>query len=331
MPLSPSVSSGVRGSDAANPTLSTGAAKLAHTLTGVTATHAGIVVTNAYKLATASGELVTGVTIGGAAANPDVRIGATDSLGHRTETCIWSLENLTAGDKAVVLTVSGPLYVNWHADSWAIGVTSPLDKTETATHLNPGTTAVPVPVTGTTATLSQASELVIASAASKFSYAWGGAYGGGGTPPAGYTLLAGLTEDNVNQCNFQSVYRETTTTGGVSAAFAVSSTDANTTGAIATFKITTVQRRVRVRAAPLAGGPSFMGATGLTVHAWPGNPKDSVATEWLGLTAEAAEEVVFLSNPPAAWAVGADVNVIVYQPSGALGGTSWVRGRVEEY
>jgi hypothetical protein len=233
---------------------------------------------------------------------------------------------MTAGNKAVVVSVNGPLYINWHADSWAIGVTSPLDRTATATHLNPGTTATPVPASGTTATLAQASELVIAAATSKYNYVWGGTYGGAGTPPAGYTTVAGLTEDNVNQVTFHTAYRETTTTGGVSAAFSTASTTDNTTAVIATFKITSVQRRVRVLL-----DSSVNSDTGITAYAWSGEPDASLASKWSGLSAEASGGILFLTSPPAAWAVGADVNVIAYQPAGDKNGSSWVLGRVEEY
>ena len=327
MPLSPVVSSGIRGSDATDPTLSTGAAKLSHTLNSVTATHAVIVVTHAFKLATASGDLVTGVTIGGAAAGLAARaVASASGTNHRTETCIWVLENVSAGNKAVVVSVNGPLYINWHADSWAIGATAPLDKTATATHMNPGTQSVPVPATGTTGTLAQAAQLVIGAAASKYNWTWGGTYGGGGTPPSGYTLLAGITEDNVNQVPFQTVYRETSTTAGVSAGFSVASTDANTVGALATFKISTVQRRVRVLL-----DTAVNGATGITAFAWSGDPDGSLATKWSGLSAQSTGGILFLPSPPAAWATGSDVNVIAYQPSGDKRGSSFVLGRVEEY
>jgi hypothetical protein len=326
MPIAPAVSSGIRGSDASAPTISTGDARLSHTLSGVTAGHCVIVVTNAFRFSTTT-DLVTGVTIGGTAATLAVRIGASSpSTGHRTETCIWFVANQPAGSRAVVVSVNGPLFVNWHADAWPLATTTPLDRTASAVHMNPGTQSVPVPATGTTAALAQAAELVIASAGSKYNWTWGGTLGGGGTPPAGYALLAGITDDNVNQMPFQTVYRETTSTAGVSAGFSVAATDAETVGALATFRLASAQRRIRVLAES-----AINGATGITAYAWTGEPDGSLATRWTGLSAEGTGGVLFLPSPPASWPTGSDVNVIAYQPAGTQRGTSWVLGRVEEF
>lgn len=326
MPLSPTLSTGLQGSDAANPTLSTGAAKLSATLTGVTAGHAVIAVTHAHKQSTASGDLVSGVTVGGSAATLAVRRVETNSVtGHRTETCIWFALNQTAGNKAIVVSVNGPLYVNWHADSWAIATTAALDKTTSAWVQGAGSSFT-VPASGDTGTLAQAAELVIAALSDKYQWGINGGYSDPGIAPTGYTALAGNVSDNVNRVGCQTAYRETSTTAGVSASWALAQTGGDVTGVIATFKIATVQRRVKVLA-----DSAINGVTGITAYAWPGDPSASLATKWTGLNAEAAGGIVYLPSPPAGWATGADVNVILYQPAGAKKGTSFVLGRVEEY
>lgn len=325
MPISPTLSTGLKGSDSTNPTLSTGDAKLSHTLAGVTATHAVIVVTNAYKPSTASGDLVTGVTIGGSAATLAVRRAESNSgTSHRTETCIWYALNLSSGDKAVVLSVNGPLSVNWHADSWAIATSSALDKTASSWEQGADATVS----VGATSTLAQAVELVIACATDRYQWGWNSGYADPGNPPSGYTALGGQCADNVNRVGFQSAYKETSTTAGVDASWAPAQTGGDVTAVIATFKITTVQRRLKVLA-----GSAMNSKTGITLHAWPGNPKDSVAQEWTGLSAQASGGILYTTGaePPAAWTTGAIVNCIAYQPSGTKQGTSYVQGIVEEY
>jgi len=321
----PVVSTGIRGSDAANPSLATGAAKLSATLAGVAAGHTVVVVTSAFRFSTPTGDLVTGVTIGGTAATLAARGSAVQSgTNHRTECCIWLRPNMSSGDAAVVVAVDGTVDINWHADSWAFSA-SPLDQTATAQHLSPGTPSVPVPATGTTGALAQASQVVIAAAASRYTWTWGGTYGGGGTPPGGYTLLFGITEDSVNQVPFQSAYRSTASTAGVSAGFSVVDGAAVTAGALATFRLQSVQRRLRVRAEA-----AINGATGITAYAWPGEPDASLARKWTNVAAESSGGVVLLPDPPAAWSTGSTVNVVLYQPAGAQRGTSFVPAIVEE-
>lgn len=324
MPISPSKSTGLRGSDAAEPTISTGNAKLSSTLTGVTAGHAVIVVTAAFKFSDPSGDLVTGVTVGGSAATARVRRVETGTNTHRSEICIWSLDNVTAGDKAVVLTVDGPLGVSWHADSWAIATSSPFDKSSTYWIDGAGST-ITVP---STATLAQSTELAIAAIVDRYQWGWNGGTSDPGAAPAGsgFTVLSGQVSDNANRVGFQSLYLETSSTAGVGATWTPTQTGGSVAAAVATFKISAVQRRVKVLA-----DSAINGVTGITALAWPGNPKDSVAQEWTGLAAEASGGIVYLASPPAGWTTGADVNVILYQPAGAKKGTSFVLGRVEEY
>jgi hypothetical protein len=326
VPLSPTLSTGLQGSDAGNPTLSTGAAKLSATLTGVTSGHAVIVVTHAYKPSTASGDLVTGVTIGGSAATLAVRrVESNTGNLHRTETCVWYALNQTAGNKAIVLSVNGPLYVNWHADSWAIATASAIDKTASAWAQGAGSTFA-VPGAGDTGTLAQSTELVIAAVTDKYQWGLNSGYSDPGIAPSGYTALAGNVADNLNRVGCQTAYRETNSTAGVSASWALAQTGGDVTGVIATFKIATVQRRVKVLA-----DSAMNGATGITAYAWSGDPSTSFATKWTGLSAQPSGGIVYLASPPSGWATGSDVNVVLYQPAGTKKGTSFVLGRVEEY
>lgn len=325
MPISPALSTGLQGSTAAVPTLSTGHANLTATLTGVTAGHAVIVVTHAYKQSTASGDLVTGITIGGVAATLAKReANSNTTTTHRTETCVWYLLNQT-GTKAIVLSVNGTLAVNWHGDSWPIATSAALDKTAGAWVQGAGAT-ISCPSTGDSGTLAQAAELVIAAVTDRFQYGWNSGYSDPGNAPSGYTALSGQVADNVNRVGCQTIYKETNTTAGVSASWTPAQTGGDVTSALATFKISTVQRRIKVFA-----DASVNGVTGITGFAWIGNPKDTLATEWLGVNAEATGGIVYLANPPSTWTTGSDVNVILYQPAGAKKGTSFVLGRVEEY
>jgi hypothetical protein len=325
MPIAPTLSTGLKGSDSTNPTLSTGDAKLGATLTGVTAGHAIIVVTNAFKFSTASGDLVTGVTIGGSAATLAVRRAESNSgTSHRTETCIWYALNQTSGNKAIAIAVNGPLSINWHGDSWAIATSSALDQTASSWEQGAdGTVSV-----GATSTLAQAVELAIAVATDRYQWGWNSGYADPGNPPSGYTALSGQCADNVNKVGFQSAYKETSSTAGVDASWAPAQTGGDVTAVIATFKVSTVQRRLKVLA-----GTAMNGKTGITLHAWAGTPKDSVAQEWTGLSAEASGGILYSTGtePPAAWTTGAIVNAIAYQPSGTKQGTGYVQAIVEEF
>lgn len=326
MPISPSKSTGLKGTPTAGTLLSTGDGDLSATLTAVTAGHAVIVVTAAFKTNDSAGDLVTAVSVGGSAATARVRRTETGTNNHRNEICIWSIDNVTSGDKTVTLTVDGPLAVNWHADSWAIATSSAFDQSATSWFNTDGGSTPSVPASGVTANLAQASELVIAAIVDRYQWGFNGGYSDPGAAPSGWTVLGGQVEDNADRVGFQSIYKEVSSTGGVSATWSLSQTGGAIALAIATFKISTVSRRVKVLA-----DSSINSATGITAYAWSSGPDTVLAQKWTGLTAESSGGIVYLTNPPAAWTAGTEVNVILYQPANDKKSTGFVVGKVEEY
>jgi hypothetical protein len=328
MPISPTLSTGVKGSTAGTPQIDSGSAGASATLTGVTAGHAVIVVTAAMRAGTASGNLIDGVTVGGTSATLAKREGYVSPANATTEVCIWYVLNLTSGDKSVALDFTyedDSTYCNWHADSWAIATSSALDVTSSA-EFTANTSTVSVPLSGATGTLAQASELVIAAVANKWNYEWNGLGTNPGAAPTGYTVLAGSCEDNLNLCSFQTAYKETSSTSGVSCSWGqVNGGDQGCVTALATFKISTVTKRIKVRA-----DAAMNNAAGITAYAWLGDPSGEYAQKWTAQAAESTGGVLYLANPPASWATSSVVNVILYQPANEKKGTTFVTGVVEE-
>jgi hypothetical protein len=330
MPISPSASTGFKGSTSGAQYINSAHANATASLSVPASGALVTVVTNVYRTQVSVTDLMSAVTLGGVAMTLAKRVryqrGANDCI----ETCIWYAMNVTSGAKTIALDFVNETLDNlcsWHGDSWAgVATTSALDVTAENGTANPHSGSFAVPASGASATLAQATELVIAVITAKWSWMWNGAYDpNGGTPPSTYTFLAGRNQDNVNELPFQSVYKETSSTTGVSAAWTLEATD-STVAALATFKIGTTQRRVKVLA-----DSSINNATGITAFAWSGDPSSVLAQKWTSRTAEASGGIVYLPTPPAAWTTGAEVNVVLYQPAGDKKTTGFVVGKVEEY
>ncbi len=329
MPIAPSKSTGAKGSDSGNRYLSTGDSRLSATLTSVPATHSVIVTTCAVIVGVTTGNLVSGVTVGGTSATVVGSRLQVNNAGARHEIVRWIVPNVSAGDKAIVISlVNASTEINWHGDSWPIAVSGAYDVGASNSY-GAGVTTVNVPNSGVTGTLAQAVELVLATVMAKFTWQWGSTYGEPGDPPSsGYTTLADISIDNLNSVSFQTAYKETSAVTGVSASWTKTIDGDTPLALLQTFRISTVQRRLKVLA-----GSAMNGLTGITLHAWSGNPKDVLAQEWTGLTAQASGGILYTAGtaPPAGWTTGSIVNCIAYQPAGSKGGTSYVQGIVEEF
>jgi hypothetical protein len=330
MPISPSASTGFKGSTSGAQFINSAHANATASLSVPASASLVTVVTNVHRVQPSIADLMTGVTLGGVAMTLAKRVRYQRSTVECIETCIWYAMNVTSGSKTIALDFVNETLDNlcsWHGDSWAgVATTSALDVTAENGTANPHSGSFAVPASGASATLAQATELVIAVITARYSWMWNGAYSpNGGTAPSTYTFLAGRSQDNVNELPFQSVYKETAATTGVSAAWTLETSDV-TVAAIATFKIGTTQRRVKVLA-----DASINSASGITAFAWSGDPSSVLATKWTSRTAEASGGIVYLPSPPAAWTTGAEVNVVLYQPAGEVKTTGFVVGKVEEF
>lgn len=330
MPISPSASTGFKGSTSGSQYINSAHANATASLSVPASASLVTVVTNVHRVQPSIADLMSGVTLGGVAMTLAKRTRYQRSSIECVETCIWYAMNVTSGSKTIALDFVNETLDNlcsWHGDSWAgVVTTGALDVTADNSASNPHSGSFSVPASGASGTLAQAAELVIAVIAAKWSWMWNGAYDpNGGVAPSTYTLLAGRSQDNVNELPFQSVYKETSATTGVSATWALEATDL-TVAALATFKIGTTQRRVKVLA-----DSAINSASGITAFAWSGDPSSVLATKWTSRTAEASGGIVYLPSPPAAWTTGAEVNVVLYQPAGDKKTTGFVVGKVEEY
>jgi hypothetical protein len=330
MPISPSASTGVKGSTASLSGIDSGSGTnyASASLTVPTSGELVTVVTAAWRWQSSAGNLINDVTLAGSSMTLAKRKNLQVSTTMGAEVCIWYAMNVSSGAKTVALDFvneDDSTVCNWHADSWAGIVTSSALDVTSDNSVEGSTTSFAVPNSGTTGTLAQASELVIAVASSKWNWTWNGTYGGGGSPPSGYTLLAGLTEDNSNTAIFQTAYKEVSSTTGVSCTWTKEDTGYNV-GALATFKIGTVSKRIKV-----LSSTSMNSATGITAYAWAGDPAGEYAQKWTGLSAESSGGTLYITTGiPSSWTTGSTVNVILYQSSGDKKGTSFVTGKVEE-
>jgi len=330
MPISPSASTGFKGSTSGAQYINSAHANATASLSVPASASLVTVVTNVHRVQPSIADLMTGVTLGGAAMTLAKRVRYQRSTVECIETCIWYAMDVTSGSKTIALDFVNETLDNlcsWHGDSWAgVATTSALDVTAENGTENPHSGSFAVPASGASATLAQATELVIAVITARYSWMWNGAYSpNGGTAPSTYTFLAGRSQDNINELPFQSVYKETAATTGVSAAWTLETSDV-TVAAIATFKIGTTQRRVKVLA-----DTAINSASGITAFAWSGDPSSVLATKWTSLTAEASGGIVYLPDPPVAWTTDAEVNVVLYQPAGDKKTTGFVVGKVEEF
>jgi hypothetical protein len=329
MPISPSASTGFKGSTSGAQYINSAHANASATLTVPANASLVTVVTNVYRAQGSAGNLMNAVTLAGSAMTLARRQNLQTGSAAGIETCVWYAMNVTSGSKTIALDFVNEALDNlcsWHGDSWPGIATSAALDIAIGNGSDSHSGSFSVPNSGASATLAQATELVIAVCTAKWNWMWNGAYApNGGVPPSTYTLLAGRNFDNITELPFQTVYKETSTTTGVSAAWTLEATD-QTVGALVTFKIGTTQRRLRVLAPT-----SINNATGITAFAWAGDPSTGLATKWTSRAAEATGGVVLLPNPPAAWTTGAEVNVILYQPAGDKRTTGFVVGKVEEF
>ena len=330
MPIAPSASTGVKGSTSGTSGIDSGSGVNFASATLTVPDNASLVtvVTAAWRTQGSAGNLINDVTLAGSSMTLGVRTSQQFYSNYGVELCIWYALNVSSGAKTIAVDFvneDDSTRCNWHGDSWPGIVTSNAVDKATSNYVEADATSISVPSGGATTALAQAAELVIAAATSRWNWVWEGEYGGAGGVPDGWDIVAGLTEDNINQVPFQTRYKETSTTAGVQAVFDKENTATNC-AVLMTFKIGTTQKRVKVLA-----DTAINGATGITAYAWSGDPSNMLATKWTGLSAEASGGTLYLPDPPVAWTTGSEINVIAYQPAGTKKSTGFVVGKVEEY
>ncbi len=242
-----------------------------------------------------------------------------------SELTAWVAPNASAGNTIgkPTFTQAGNHWLFSHMDEWSgIATTSPVDKTDTDTvAAGAGTTSL---TTGPTATLAQASQVVIAAIGNRYNYAWNGGYGSG-TAPSTYTVLRGTT-DNTTGAVGQSAYKEVSATTAVSAAWTFVAGYGPAVAGIFTLKTATTTLRLEVDDIDT----EITGTTGWTFWAWSGDPGDAAADKkWTSYAASiSGGKLVFPDAPPGA-TDGSTWNVMGYQPSGTLT-TGFMSGTVRE-
>lgn len=297
--------------------------------TAVTAANCLIAVVSAYRLSTSSGELLTAITDN--KSNTWVLVGksvASDvDTNHRTAVYIYAAYNVASGSTTVSLDATyedDTTYFGWAVTEWsALATSAAADKTSSGTVESPATSLS----TGSTATLAQANELVIAAMAGPYVYAIN-SVGGAGSPPSGYTLIAGQTGNiTIPTMPFQAVYKTVTDTAAVSAAWTIPSDAGELNAAvIATFK-PAVSTALRVTVDVTDG---VAGETGIEAHVWTARPDQGVSTRYTGsavtITGSAGSYKLKLSPAPAGTVNLQSVNVVAFN---TLEGTGYVTGTVE--
>jgi hypothetical protein len=172
---------------------------------------------------------------------------------------------------------------------------------------------------GPTATLSQASEFVLAVAASRY---WS-SYNGGAVAPSGYTTLASnVATDNVGT-TFHASYKNVSATTAVDATWTVPLTDGGA-AVVSTFRNSSLV----IRCTFVNGTPpdDIDGITNITAYVWQGDPVASLPAKYTGLSAEASGNTLFIPAP--GWATASDtVTVVAYSASG--GASPLMLGTVE--
>lgn len=309
--------------------MDTGSAGATLSIAGVVAGNALIAQVVAHRAGTPSGNLIAGIgsRIGGSPANTwqlAVRESYVSGAGAMTEVTIWYALNVAAGDTSIELDFQyedDSTFCRWGVDEWAGILTSgALDKTASS---EVGPNSASITVTGTT--LAQAAELVIGAVGNKWNFSWNGSASGAGAAPAGgYTVLRGDTDNAV--MSFQAAYKEVSATTAPTITWdQVNDADQGCVAALATFRIGTINRRIRV-----AFDAAINGATGITAYAWRGLLESVLPKKYTGLTAEASGGVLLIPVAAGDYTTGESVSVIAYQPSGT-GGCTLTTGTVEEY
>lgn len=136
--------------------------------------------------------------------------------GNTLEITKWRKSNISAGTQSATVTlVNANSDVTWHFDEYEdIDLTTPIDKISFGTSAS---NTSPIN-TGTTGTLTQTENVIVAAAANKYNYLWGGGSYGNVLPPAGFTKIQG-TYNSATDIPMISVWKDVSSTAGVSAAF----------------------------------------------------------------------------------------------------------------
>ena len=289
------------------------------TLTGVAAGNALIAVVCASRYGTSSGYHVAAIT--SSPSSTFSTAGAsfrTHGDTFRTTVEPFIAHAVTGGSTTVTLdlTYEDETRVSWFVvEVNSLASSASFDKTDDATVDDSATTIT----AGPTATLSQASEFILAVAASRY---WS-TYNGGAVAPSGYTTIASnLSTDSVGT-TFLAAYKNVAATTAVDATWAVPATDGGA-AVVSTFR----NNALVVRCTFLNGTPpdDIDGITGITAHVWAGDPSAGASTKYTGLSAEASGNTLFIPAP--GWATAAQtVTVIAYSASG--GASPLMLGTVE--
>lgn len=286
------------------------------TINGVASGNTLIAVVVAIRGGMASGDIISGygTTIGGVASNTwslvtGSRV-AYSSGARRTEITWWIASNVAAGD-----TIGKPTFafsddstqVFTHMDEWSgISTTSPADKAATATAA-PGNATI---ATGSSGTLSQASELVLV--------AWGNrwCYQDPPTIPSGYTAIRSIAGNNGTNPLLagRSFYKEVSATTAVDATVSQTDDFDGSVISLVTLKLGSTSLRLEIDDIDEA---DITGTTGWKIGAWSGDPFTTTANKvWDGYSASVSGGKLILPDAPSGATAGATYNVVGYQPSG---------------
>lgn len=294
----------------------------AATITGVVAGNTLVACTIAYREGTASGNLIEAytTTIGGSPANTWtllLRAAYTSPANRRTEICWWIASSASSGT-----TVGKPDFtyedastqIFHHFDEWnTIATSSPLDKAISANTLTGNATAG----SGSSGTLAQASEVVLAAWANRYDYT------SPATFPSGYTGLQSNVGNSIIAA--RSCYKEVSATTAVSATFdQITQADEGAVVALITLKLGSTSLRMEIDDID----PEIEGTTGWTIWAWAGGPAAAAADkEWTAYTADVVGGALILPDAPPGSADGTTYNVSGHQPAGSLN-LAWCQGVV---
>lgn len=295
-----------------------------NTIASGAAGNATIAVVTAYTNV-GSGDLVSAVSGHTLAARSKIVGGGSTTT---TEVSIWYNDNISSGTQTATLTlVNAGTDVTWHFDEYEdLETSGMLDVVSTGS----SPTASSSISTGSTATLAQAENLVIAVAANRYNYLWNGGTYGVVPAPAGYTKLQG-TYDSALDIPMVSVWDDVSSTAGVSAVFTqVNQSDNGGAAAIAVFQYATGPAAaeidvggtiapISVASATISATPTvFKGSTSsvtVTVLGSDGLPFEGIS---VALTSGTTSRVTVTSSPQTTNASG----VAAFTISGVEVGTS---------
>jgi hypothetical protein len=291
------------------------------TLTGVTAGNAILAVPCSSRLSTASGRLVDAVT-----SSPSATFSAagtayfTTAGGHRVAIEPFVAHAVAGGSMTVSLDCThetNDTRVSWFViEVSGLASSASFDKTDDATAAD-GLTSI---TAGPTATLSQASEFVLAVAGSR--YWWN--FNGGSTAPSGYTTLASNVDNDEVGTTFHASYKNVSATTAVDATWTVPSAADGGAALISTFR----NSALRVRWTFVNGTPpdDIDGVTGITSYVWQTTPDAGAATVYTGGAAEVSGNTLF--TPAPGWASASDTVTGIHVSSGG-GASPLMLGTVE--